>query len=340
MTSFMTSLMNRYIVLGIAALAAPACSIEPPRQIDDEPLMQMQGAGLQGIVLQGNLVQGMTMSGFRFAGATRNGAALSSFRLENGELVGVQSAVTLRGTALVNTHLFAEARNNNVHPPQSAVIEYRITAIAAEAPMYDPTHTGNTFLYTLEQNVDNTGTWQPACAADHDGQRVAIPLADVWDDRGNRNSSAPLFTLACTTSSIAECYRWGYRPWVTGFGNLQITHWACTRLARADYCGDGVSHTVDGTMINVWDNLAPPGPIQAQGTTPPGMSFEAAWDQTGALCLSHPRWAFNGSVVAAACPNKLHPPGQGFPSVCDNATEGMMVGGGPIRLFNESAINP
>jgi hypothetical protein len=328
----MTSFMNRYIVLGITALGTPACAVEPPSGIHEQPIMQMQGSGLQGIVLQG-LVQGMTMDGFRFSGATLNGAALSSFRLEKGELVGVQGSVTRRGTALVNAHLFAEVQNG--HPPSTAV-EYRITAIAAENPMYDPTGTGNTFLYTLEQNVDNTGNWQPACAADRDGRHVAIPLADTWNDKGNRNSSAMLFTLACTTSAIAECYRWGYRPWATGHGNLTITHWACTRLARADYCGDGVQHTLDGTLINVWDNLA--SPIQAQGTTPQGMSFEAAWDQTGALCLSHPRWAFNGTVLAAACPNKLHPPGHGSPSVCDNAMEGMTVGGGPNRLFNESAI--
>jgi ADYC domain-containing protein len=335
----MMSFTTRSIVLGIAALGTSACSVEPARQVDDQPLMQMQNSGLQGVVLQGALLHGMTMQGFRFAGATLNGAALSNFRLENGELVGEQSSVTLRGTALANAHLFAEAQNNTAHPPQNAVVEYRITAIAAEDPIYDPTHTGNTFLYTLEQNIDNTGTWQPACAPDHDGRRVAIPLADVWDDKGNRNSSAPLFTLACTTSAIADCYRWGYRPWVTGFGNLKSEHWGCTRLARADYCGDGTNHTLDGTMINIWDNLPPPGPIQAHGTTPPGMSFEAAWDQTGALCLSHARWAFNGSVVAAACPNKLHPPGSGSPSVCDDAAQGMMVSGSPLRLFNESAIN-
>jgi hypothetical protein len=294
---------------------------------------------LQGIVLQGNLVQGMTLHGFRFAGATRNGAALSSFRLENGELVGVQGSVTLRGTALVDTHLFAEAQSKNGQS-QSVVIEYRITAIAAEDPIYDPKNTGNTFLYTLDQNVDNTGNWQPACATDHDGRRATIPLADIWDDNGNRNSSAPLFTLACTTSSIAECYRWGYRPWVTGYGNLKIAHWGCTRVARADYCGDGASHTIDGTMINVWDNTPSPGPIQAHGITPQGMSFEAAWDQTGALCLSHARWASStGSVVAAACPNKLHPPGHGSPSVCDDVAQGTAVVGGAVRLFTESAIN-
>ena len=90
----MTSFVNRSIVLGITALATSACSVEPPHQADDQPLVQMQSSTLQGILMQGNVVHNMTMRGFRFAGATRNGAALSNFRLEKGELVGVRLCAT------------------------------------------------------------------------------------------------------------------------------------------------------------------------------------------------------------------------------------------------------
>jgi hypothetical protein len=297
--------------------------------------MSQQDTELQGILLQGTQIQGMTLQGFEFASATLNGAPLVNFRLDKGELMGEQNGITVRGTALINAHIFAEFQNKNVHPPQNAVVEYRVTGIVPEDPIYDPTQTGATFLYTLEQNVDGTGTWQLACPADNDGRSAAIPLADVWDEKGSRNSSAPLFTLGCTTATIATCYRWGYRPWVTGFGNLKITHWTCTRLVRADYCGDGVSHTVEGTRINMWDNLSPQ--IRAQGTTPPGMSFEAAWDQNGALCLSHARWSLGGTVAAAACPNRLKPPQGNQPgTTCDNALQG----GGSARMFNESFIGP
>jgi ADYC domain-containing protein len=317
-------------------LCLSACTAGVAQRTDQQNVMMQQSTALQGIVLQGMQTQGMTFGGFEFATATLNGAPLASFRLQNGELMGDQNGVTLRGADLVNAHLFAEFQNRNVHPPASAVVEYRITGIVPEDARYDPTHTGATFLYTLEQNVDGTGNWQPACPVDSDGRRTALPLADVWDDRGNRNSSAPLFTLGCTAAVIAECYRWGYRPWVTGYGNLQITHWTCTRLARADYCGDGVSHTLDGTLINVWDNLAPPGPIEAQGTTPPGMSFEAAWDQNGALCFSHARWSLGGAVAAAACPNRLQQPQGNQPgTTCDNAQQG----GSSARMFNESVLH-
>jgi hypothetical protein len=332
--------MTRDVVIPMVALCLAACAAEPAQGVAEQPFMQQQGTELQGVVLQGTQLQGMTLQGFRFAGATLNGAALVNLRLDKGELVAEQNQVTLRGAALVNAHLFAEAQNRNVHPPQNAVVEYQITGIVAEDAVYDPTHTGNTFLYTLAQNVNNT--WPPACPADSDGRRAAIPLADTWDEHGARNSSAPLFTLGCTTGAIAKCYRWGYRPWVTGYGNLTITHWTCTRLARADYCGDGVSHTQNGTLINLWDNLGAPGPIQAQGSTPSGMSFEAAWGQNGAICLSHARWNMNGAVVAAACPNRLQPPGQAMHpgTVCDSIAEALMQGGSNSRMFNESIFNP
>jgi ADYC domain-containing protein len=328
--------MTGYDAKWIFVLCLSACTPDVAERAVQQPYMTPQSNTLQGIVLHGTQTQGMTMQGFRFAGATLGGAALGNFQLENGELMGEQNGVTVRGTALVNAHLFAELQNKNVHPPANAVVEYRITGIVPEDAVNDPTQTGATFLYTLEENVDGAGSWQAACPVDHDGRRVAIPLADVWDDNGNRNSSAPLFTLGCTTGSIAGCYRLGYRPWITGFGNLKITHWTCTRLERADYCGDGVSHTIDGTLINLWDNLGAPGPIRAQGTTPPGMSFEAAWDQNGALCFSHARWTLGGEVAAAACPNKLKPPRNNQPgTVCDNALQG----GGNSRMFNESALH-
>jgi hypothetical protein len=332
--------MTRYTVIRIGALCLASCAAEPARDIGEQPIMTQQGTEMSGLLLQGTQLQNKFIRGFRFSGATLNGAPLVNFRLEKGELIAQQGQVTLRGTALVNTRLFAEAYNRNVHPPQTVNVEYQITAIVAENPIYDPTHTGNTYLYTLSQNVDNTGSWQPACPADGSGARAAIALADTFNERGDQMSSAPWFTLGCTTGAIAKCYRLGYRPWVTGYGNLAIMHWTCTRLVRADYCGDGVSHTQNGLLVNAWDVLAPPGPILAKGPTPPEMTFEAAWNQNGALCLSHARWADHGVEDTAACPNRLRPPGQGMQpgTVCDNVAQALMMSGTAPRLFNESVI--
>jgi hypothetical protein len=268
----------------------------------DQHGVNMQGINMQGINMQGINMQGINMQGFELGGASLSGAGLVNVRVEHGELVAERAGVTLRGTGLVGAHLFADGRNLTVVPPVTVRVEYRITAIAPENAAYDPTHTGTTFLYTLEQLVDNTA-WQPACSADADGLHVAIPLAATWDEHGDKIVSSSLFTLGCTTGVIAKCYRWGYRPWITGYGDMAALHWTCTRLARADYCGDGVPHTYDGTEINVWDLLPAPGPIQQHGAkSPQGMHFEAGWNTTGAVCLSKERWKDAGSQ-ASLCPN-------------------------------------
>ncbi len=325
----------------VVAFCASGCLSEPIHTASDKQAeMELQGTQLQGIQLQGVQVQGMTMQGFQFAGATLDGVALANTRIEKGELVAEQDQVTRRGTDLVNTHLFAYVQNLATSPPVTVTVEYRITGIEAEDPGYDPTSTGSTFLYTLEQNVDGSGAWQAACAADTDGRHAAIPLAAIWDNHGNRVASSSLFTFGCTTGVVAKCYRWGYRPWVTGYGDLATVHWICTRAARADYCGNGESHTRDGTLINIWDNLPAPGPIQAQGHTPTGMLFEAGWSTGGAVCLSHARWLLGGPVIAVGCPDRLIAPGLGIlgATVCDLPAH-LLGQAGAARIFNESNLN-
>jgi hypothetical protein len=228
-----------------------------------------------------------------------------------------------------------------VNPPVTTTVEYQITGVQSEDAMkYDPTHTGATYLYTLTQYVDSTGSWQLACPTDADGRNAAIPLAAMWDEHGARVESTTLFTFACTAGVIAKCYRWGYRPWVTGYGDLTTTHWVCTRLARADYCGNGKSHTREGTLINLWDNLPPAGPIQTQGQTPVGMLFEAGWNTSGAVCLSHARWLLGGPTIALGCPDRLLAPGVGIlgATVCDTIAQ-VLGQPGNASIFNESYLN-
>ncbi len=340
-----SSIVTRLCMAGIAALGVSACAPDVIAMSSTEQAstqlwpLQQQGTELQGMHLQGMQLQGMTMQGFQFAGASLGGTPLVNLRVENGELVAEQDQVTLRGAALVGAHLYAQATVDEADPPVTVPVEYRITDIAEEDPKYDPTDTGSTFLYTLEQNVDNTGVWQPACRPDLDGRSVAIPVAATWNAQGDRVESSSLFTLGCTTGVIAKCYRWGYRPWVTGYGDLVPMHWACTRLARADYCGDGVPHTEDGTWINLWDDLPPPGPIQQHGArTPDGMHFEAAWNTDGAECLSRTRWKADMPSIAKTCPTRRMSASRAK-RICDTV-EDARENGLTVLLFNESFDDP
>jgi hypothetical protein len=332
--------MKRFGIVCLVALCAAYCSSEVEvASVGQQIGSQSQGTQLQGTELVGTQLEHMTMQGFQFSGATLHDLPLANLRLQNGELFAEQDQVTLHGTSLTDAHVYAQVRNVGVTPPATAVVEYRITGIEPEAATYDPLQTGSTYLYTLEQRIDNGASWQLACPADADGRRAAIPLAATWDEQGARVESSSLFTFGCTTGVIAKCYRWGYRPWVTGYGDLVTTHWTCTRLARADYCGDGTSHTRDGTLIRVWDNLPSPGPILArEGGLLGLLAFEAGWSTSGAVCLSHARWLLGGTVIAQACPDRLIPPALLGGTVCDIVSQVLGNGTSP-RMFDETDLH-
>jgi hypothetical protein len=327
-----------------AAACLGACQIdEPDTATLDQYGMNMQGMNMQGMNMQGMNMQGMNMQGMNMQGMNMQGATLGSHSLDNvrivkGEVFADRGGQTLRGTALSGARFTARAISSD-SPPIAVDLDYRITAVAAENPAYDPTHTGNTYLYTLEQYREDTETWVPACDPDGDGRRVAIPVAATWNTHGDRVESSTLFTFACTTGVIAKCYRWGYRPWLTGYGaSMAMMHQSCTRMARADYCGDGTPHTEDGTWINVWDTLSAPGPIQRHGLLPPlGMLFEAGWGPDGAVCLSRARWLLDDGL-AQLCPGRLVPPGLLGATVCDTVLE-VLGYDANTKLFNESYLN-
>ena len=332
--------MTRSFAYCVLAVALSACGVvEPETARVEQPGINLQGINMQGINLQGINLQGMNMLGYRVGGATLGGAPLVDLRVMRGELVAGHGSNAIRGTEMVGAELVAEVRDITVDPPATALVTYRISAVAAEDSRYDPTHTGHSFLYTLQQQVDD-GTWQAACPSDQDGRSVAIPLAAIWNEHGDRVESSSLFTFGCTTGVIAKCYRWGYRPWTDEFGDLVPFHQTCTRLARADYCGVGIPHTRDGTMINVWDRLPSPGPIQRHGLLPPlGMLFEAGWNTEGAICLSHSRWLLDDALLlAAVCPDRLVPPGLLGNTVCDTVPAVLGLDAN-ARLFNEAFLN-
>lgn len=179
--------MTRFCIICVAALCASYCAPEVVEtSTGDQAGTNQQGAQLQGTSLQGTTLQDTTLLGFQFDGATLGGGALVNLRVQQGELVAEQNQVTLHGASLINTHLYAQVRNLGASPPVTALVEYRIANVVPEDAGYDPTQTGSTFLYTLEQWAADSSSWQPACPVDLDGRLAAIPLAATWDEHGDR----------------------------------------------------------------------------------------------------------------------------------------------------------
>ncbi len=58
-------------------------------------------------------------------------------------------------------------------------------------------------------------------------------------------------------------------------------------MVTADYGGDGISHTRDGTLIDFSDRLGLQRP--QRGPSWHALSFEAAWGPDGAVCVRRTR---------------------------------------------------
>jgi hypothetical protein len=155
-------------------------------------------------------------------------------------------------------------------------------------------------LYMLSAKM-GAAAYESLCEATDRTPVLAIPLAGSWDESegtatgGSHVDDAAVFTFACEGYALAKCAELGYAPWRTatecvGPGecatrSLAAYHEACTRLLRADYCGDGTPTTRDGTRVDLWDAVG----IQTDDEA--AWQLEAEWSPGGAVCVDATRWA-------------------------------------------------
>jgi ADYC domain-containing protein len=160
----------------------------------------------------------------------------------------------------------------------------RIRIDAVQGDARDPA--GEVMLYTLSEPDPVTGEWRNACNPDPDGRRLGFPLAGAFTPDGRYVVVPGRILVTCTGGAEGKCIRFGYKPWRTlsDGTTLEPYYRACVRLVRADYGGDGVGHTRNGTPIDLFDRIG----IQ-EDETAPDMTLEAAFGPEGAVCVAHTR---------------------------------------------------
>jgi hypothetical protein len=202
------------------------------------------------------------------------------------------------------------------------------------------TNTGDVWAYLVLAYIpqdDGSYNWMPLCGYDQAQNPIyAMPLNGEWDYTsgtvyGGRkmSSTGDTVTFACLDAALGKCAAsgfantMGYRPWeghwrcvadetgtcVYTYVPGEDVHQACTRMVRADYCGDGTAHTLNGTFIDVYDQLQPS--VNVSSSTPPAgyssMEFEALWGPDGATRISCVRWDVLGFSATSACPTYVDP---------------------------------
>jgi len=213
---------------------------------------------------------------------------VKSLSLEGGHLAGGKSVVgaVLQGTA------------SDGQPVE--------VAICGEEPAAgDP----GMVWYRIQAWNQVAQEWSNPCVSTGDVPNPrALALGGVWDEKGARRDEAGKITFACENGVLSKCARWGYKPWASRDGrSLADAHQACTRMARADYCGNGKSHTQEKTTIEYYDSLG----ISARttkavpGWDPARASFEATWAPDGASCLARTRHQEPLEAIQKECPGRF-----------------------------------
>ena len=244
----------------------------------------LNGTHLNGCSLEGRQVISVSLDSV----VSEGGESLSSLRLEKTLFHGVlQDGSPIGSMGMVGAEFMALLDDGGLLPLRIQSIE-RIQDDRAnkEIRRYQVSY------FDGEQD-------QPLCGLDEEGQPMAaIPVKGHWNleegvaGGGAYLPEASVFTFACEDFAVAKCVMAGYKPWKEykvcsqGAGCVRETlsaHMqACTRLLRADFCGDGRSHTVDGTWVNVYDGLGVR--IDADDWL-----AEAEWNAHGAVCMKRAR---------------------------------------------------
>ena len=228
----------------------------------------LNSAVLNGIQFNGIQFNGIQFNGIQFNGSSFTGT-LDGVVMTDVDFAGAEIAVTMGGSAF--TLRFDDVYEDPARPG------------------------GDVYFYDVSVREDSVGTWSSLCKDVGGNPVAAIPVANYWNyTTGARVDDANVVTFACRGAAIAKCVEWGYIPWHTAVQcdsegacaaiSLKDHHQACTRMVRADYCGDGQSYTFNGTPIDLYDRLQ----TQVQASSTLGYTNwapEAEWGPNGATCV-------------------------------------------------------
>jgi hypothetical protein len=290
MNSKAIALMSTAMILGACASDQRPELRQSKAEVVEANGVGLNGVGLNGVGLNGVGLNGVGLNGVGLNGVGLNGVGLNGVGLNGVGLNGTSFGGTYQGTPISGYDFIGAEFTGTLSDSNS--ITLRVDDIAESASHAD------VYLYTMSYATQGeSGTeWQPLCG----GDGTAIPVAGTWNygvgvtGGGSKTASSTAFTFACSNQAIGKCVLLGYKPWVSS--SLDDHHQTCTRMVRADYCGNGKSWTQDGRAINLYDNVG----VQSDTES---WTLEAEWDTNGARCISSYR--INWSTVDQCVSDKV-----------------------------------
>jgi len=236
--------------------------------VTDQEVVGGNGVSMNGVSMNGVSVNGVSMNGVSMNGVSMNGVSMNGVSI---------NGVSMNGLDFIGATLTASLSNGGT--------------LALHIDDIDPLTGANDDILAYEVSVATDTGPTSLCGYEADGSpRRALAVPGTWNlTTGAWSDGGGTFSFACRAASIAKCVEMGYKTW-DGFADHQH---ACVRMLRADYCGDGTPHTVNGTPINIYDNAG----VQADTES---WQIDGEWTADGALCFNH----YRGAATMPSCSQK------------------------------------
>jgi ADYC domain len=323
--------------LAVTAACMPFHRAEPQPSLDD--CLAGQRLGVNEPLIGDPLGQGKDLLGFGFMDA-RTFVRVDRFDL--------RSAVDDAGMPIVNVKVKARALSGTSQRTEAPLDakSWSGAAITGQLHCSNPKLKGKTrsikariveaavdlipplgtsteplwMAYRIELLLEDGRRVASAC---RDQDDVAFPILGYWNEAGHYVRDPRKLSFACTKRHVATCLKQGYLD-DAGSEDRRALLEACTRMMRADYCGNGDSYTKDGTFIALWDNRN-----FAAKTPREPLQFEGAWTPTGLACSARLRWS-EEEVGAPECLRDRPRPR------CNSAEEAQSLFPGVPLVFNDS----
>lgn len=271
-------------ITSLAAACDPGEGGDAELRVLTDNSAAINGIILNGIILNGIILNGIILNGIILNGGEVDGVTISASQAPDGDAIKSVWIDKTSGALKIKTvtnKVFAGAEVAGTSLTYSSPGgDYRLWLDEAVDVGDEEFKGGGLLHYTILYQVKSGEVWgepEPLCFDGEGEPTEALLLPGSWDhETGARTSlSSKTITIACRHAALAKCAEWGYRP-----GVMPNTHQTCLRMTRADYAGDGVPHTANGTEIYVRDVYG----VNVQKNEP-GLTKEAEWGPHGALCL-------------------------------------------------------
>lgn len=207
-----------------------------------------------------------------------NNADAQAYHLTSADLDVNGATITLDGIDLVDGELHGWRGKSQFAGDQFDGAALHFTSLAHGALTLRVEHLLDASggpLYVLAAEVQGSDPVK-LCAPDPDAGNAygAYLLPIDVDDAANIFASPETMYIACTSGAIGKARQWGYDPEDIGVSAFETV----IRAIRADYCGDGSSHTLVGTPIRIKDAFGVSSPYTGDA------ELEAGWTEDGAAC--------------------------------------------------------